>query len=61
MLRALQVAGGDSRDELLKELVGFWSKELSRGGDAVLDEQTLRDALIRKLRVTPAPIVPNGR
>jgi len=61
MLRALQLAAGDSRDELLKELVDFWSKELSHGGGAKLDEQKLRNALIRRLRVTPAPIVPNDR
>ncbi len=61
MLRALQLAGGDSRDELLKELVDFWTKELSRGANGKLDEQELRDALIRKLRVTPAPIGPDGR
>jgi polysaccharide export outer membrane protein len=61
MLRALQLAGGDSRDELLKELVEFWSKELVRGGNGKIDEQELRNALIRKLKVTPAPIAPNGR
>lgn len=61
MLRALQLAGGDSRDELLKELVDFWSKELSRGANVKLDEQELRNAFIRKLRVSPAPISPDGR
>lgn len=61
MLRALQLAGGDSRDELLKELVDFWSKELSRGANSKLDDQELRNALIRKLRVTPAPIGADGK
>jgi polysaccharide export outer membrane protein len=61
MLRALQLAGGDSRDELLKELVDFWSRELARGGHGKIDDQELRNALIRKLRVTPPPINPDGR
>jgi len=61
MLRALQFAAGDSRDEMMKELVDFWAKELSREGDLKLDEQALRNALIRKLRMTPAPITPDGR
>ena len=55
-LRALQFATGDNRDALLKELVDFWAKELSRPGGVEFDEQTLRDALIRKLKLTPAPL-----
>ncbi len=61
MLRALQLAGGDGRDDLMKELVDFWAKELSREGDLKLDEQALRDAFFRKLRFTPAPITPDGK
>ncbi|HKI17327.1 MAG TPA: SLBB domain-containing protein, partial [Isosphaeraceae bacterium] len=61
MLRSLQLAAGDSRDEMLKELVDFWAKELSRDGDLKLDEQALRNALIRKLKFAPAPITPDGK
>ena len=61
MLRALQFAGGDSRDELMKELVDFWAKELAREGDLKFDEQTLRDALLRKLKLTPRAPTPHGQ
>jgi polysaccharide export outer membrane protein len=55
MLRALQLASRDNRDELLKELVDFWSKGISGKGDLKFDEQTLRDALIRKMRMPLGP------
>jgi protein involved in polysaccharide export with SLBB domain len=55
MLRALQLATAENREELLKEYVDFWSKELSRPGGVKFDEQTLREALIRKLKLTPVP------
>jgi hypothetical protein len=53
MLRALQNATADNREALLKEFVDFWAKELSRPGGIKFDEQTLRDALIRQLKLTP--------
>jgi hypothetical protein len=55
LLRAIQLATAKNREELLKEFVDFWAKELSRPGGIKFDEQTLRDALIRKLKLTPAP------
>ena len=55
-LRALQMVSIDHRDELLKELVEFWVKELARSDGIKFDEQTIRDALIRKMKLTPAPV-----
>ena len=46
MLRALQFATAANRDELLKEFVDFWAKELSRPGGVKFDEQTLREAFM---------------
>jgi protein involved in polysaccharide export with SLBB domain len=59
MLRALQMVSIDHRDELLKEYVDFWAKELSRSGGVKFDEQTLRDAFIRKMKLIPAPVPAN--
>jgi polysaccharide export outer membrane protein len=55
-LRAIQTASPDHVDELYKELVDFWLKQLSSKGDLKFDEQTLRDALSRKLKMNPAPV-----
>ncbi len=55
LLRSIQNATGDHREELLKELVNFWAKTLSRSGDLQFNEQTLRDALIPKTKLTPPP------
>ena len=55
-LRAIQNATADNREELLKEFVDFWAKELSRPDGIKFDEQTLRDALMRKMKLTPAPL-----
>ena len=55
LLRSLQSVTGDHREELLKELVNFWAKTLSRPGDLQFNEQTLRDALIPKTKLTPPP------
>ena len=56
VLRYLQFVTAENREELLKELVDFWSKELSRPGGIKFDEQTLRDALMRKMKLTPPPV-----
>jgi protein involved in polysaccharide export with SLBB domain len=56
MLRSLQNATADNREELLKELVDFWTKELFRSDGIKFDEQTIRDALMRKMKLTPAPL-----
>jgi protein involved in polysaccharide export with SLBB domain len=58
MLRALQTATASDRDQLLKEYVDFWAKALGQKGDLKFDEQTLREALIRRMKLMPAPAVP---
>jgi protein involved in polysaccharide export with SLBB domain len=55
MLRAVQLVDQANSDEILKELVDFWAKEVARKGDLKFDEQTLRDALLQKLKSTSAP------
>jgi hypothetical protein len=55
-LRAIQNATADNREELLKEFIDLWAKELSRPDGIKFDEQTLRDALMRKMKLTPAPL-----
>jgi len=55
MLRALQFATAGDRGELLKEYVDFWAKELSRPGGVKFDEQTLRRAFDRKMKLPLAP------
>jgi polysaccharide biosynthesis/export protein len=56
LLRALQFATADDREGLLKELVDFWAKETSRPGGVQFDGQTLREAFLRKMKLTPAPL-----
>jgi protein involved in polysaccharide export with SLBB domain len=56
VLRYLQFVTTDNREELLKEIVDFWAKELSRPGGIKFDEETLRGALMRKTKLTPAPL-----
>ncbi len=58
MLRTLQFATAADRNELLKEYVDFWAKELARPGGVKFDEQTLREALIRKMKLPPNPSAP---
>ena len=59
VLRYLQFVTTDKREELLKELVDFWVKELSRSDGVKFDEQTVRDAIMRKMKLTPAPVQPS--
>jgi protein involved in polysaccharide export with SLBB domain len=54
-LRSLQFATVGDRNELLKECVDFWAKELARPGGVKLDEQTLRDAFIHTMKLPVAP------
>jgi protein involved in polysaccharide export with SLBB domain len=56
MLRALQFATAGDREELLRELVDFWTKGLSQKGDLKFDEQTLRESLLRRMKLPPAPV-----
>ena len=53
MLRAMQTASPDHADELYNELLDFWLKQLASRGELKFDEQTLREALMRKLKQTP--------
>ena len=58
VLRYLQFVTTDNREDLLNELVDFWARELSRPDGVKFDEQTLRDAIMRKMKLTPAPLQP---
>jgi protein involved in polysaccharide export with SLBB domain len=53
-LRSLQATSPEKHDEILKDLVEFWIQEMKRP-EAKLDEQTLRDALLKRLQVKPSP------
>jgi polysaccharide biosynthesis/export protein len=53
MLRATQTASPDHADELYKELLDFWLKQLSSRGELKFDEQKLREALSRQRKLTP--------
>jgi len=53
MLRSLQFMSPENHDVMLKELVEFWIAEMKRPDGVVLDEQTLREALIRRIQVKP--------
>ncbi len=59
MLRLLQLVSVDHRDELLKEYIDFWAKEIFRSTGVKFDEQSMRDAFIRKMKLTPAPVPAN--
>jgi protein involved in polysaccharide export with SLBB domain len=53
MLRALQAYSPEKKDAILKDLVEFWIQEMRRPEGAKFDEQTLRDALIKRLQIKP--------
>jgi hypothetical protein len=55
LLKSLQSATASDRDQLLKEYVDFWTNVLQQKGDLKFDEQTLRKALLRKMKLVPAP------
>jgi protein involved in polysaccharide export with SLBB domain len=54
VLRDLKNADAGKADAILKDLVEFWIQEMKRPEGARFDEQTLREALIRRLQVKPA-------
>ena len=56
-VRALTPAEGD---EVLKDLVNFWAKEVSRKGELKFDEQTLRELLLRQLKKAPPAARPGA-
>jgi hypothetical protein len=47
MVESLRAISPEQGDELLKDLVDFWAKEVSRKGELKFDEQTLREILLR--------------
>jgi hypothetical protein len=53
LLRSLKITSPEKHEEILKTLVDFWIQEMKRPEGAKLDEQTLRDALIRRLQIKP--------
>jgi protein involved in polysaccharide export with SLBB domain len=53
LLRSLKTTSPENHDVILKELVDFWIAEMKRPDGVVLDEQTLREALIRRLQIKP--------
>jgi len=52
--RLLQFGFPGQETEVLRSAVEFWIREMKRPGGVVLDENILRDALIRGLPVQPA-------
>jgi protein involved in polysaccharide export with SLBB domain len=55
LLRSIQATTSNHRDELMKEFVDFWAKELSRPDGVKFDEKTLREAILRKTKLMPPP------
>jgi protein involved in polysaccharide export with SLBB domain len=60
MLRSLQLGDIDKRDTLFKEYVDFWTKALANPDGIKFDDQTLRDAFIRKMKLIPGPPPPQA-
>jgi hypothetical protein len=53
LLQSLQAASPQNHEAILKDLVEFWIQEMKRPEGARLDEQTLREALIKRLQIKP--------
>ena len=53
LLRSLKTTSPENHEAILKDLVDFWTQEMKRPDGVQLDEQTLREALIRRLQVKP--------
>ncbi len=53
LLRSLKTTSPENHEAILKDLVDFWIQEMKRPDGVVLDEQTLREALIRRLQAKP--------
>jgi protein involved in polysaccharide export with SLBB domain len=51
MLRQLNAASPEKHDQILRDLVEFWIQEMKRPEGAKLDEQTLREALLKRLQI----------
>jgi protein involved in polysaccharide export with SLBB domain len=52
LLQSLLTASPQNHDAILRDLVEFWIQEMKRP-EAKLDEQTLREALIKRLQIKP--------
>lgn len=55
MLRAVQLVDQANSDQIMKDLVDFWVHEALGKGDLKFDEQTLRDALVQRLKPSTSP------
>jgi protein involved in polysaccharide export with SLBB domain len=53
LLRSLKTTSPESHVAILKDLVDFWIQEMNRPGGVELNEQTLREALLRRLQDKP--------
>ncbi len=53
LLRSLKTTSPENHEAMLKDLVDFWIMEMKRPDGVVLDEQTLREALIRRIQARP--------
>jgi hypothetical protein len=53
LLRSLKTTSPENHEAILKDLVDFWIAEMKHPDGVVLDEQTLREALIRRLQIKP--------
>ena len=49
----LTAASPEKHDQILRDLVEFWIQEMKRPEGAKLDEQTLREALLKRLQIPP--------
>src|SRR6185312_15207803 len=54
MLKSLGALSPERSDQVLKDLVDFWAKEVARKGDIKFDEKTLREILLRELKRAPS-------
>jgi hypothetical protein len=55
-LRAMPFADPYDPAQLDRDLLDFWLQELSRKGELKLDEQTVREALLRQLKRSPSSV-----
>jgi len=53
LLRSLKTTSPENHEAILKDLVDFWIQQMKRPDGVALDEQTLREALIRRLQIKP--------
>jgi protein involved in polysaccharide export with SLBB domain len=52
LLKSMQYRNPRERDLFLKELADFWAQSIAQQGNGQLDDQALRDALMRALKST---------